>query len=94
MAEIERAGRILADHGWAVERAQPPELELVHEVWDRLLAVDIVGRKEELQAAVRPRLYDQLMEVCGLFETPPMSSTELHTTRSRLRRLWSAFLTD
>jgi hypothetical protein len=40
VAEIRRAGKILAEAGWEVELAEPPELERVTETWIHLSSID------------------------------------------------------
>ncbi|RMH79099.1 MAG: indole acetimide hydrolase [Actinomyces sp.] len=91
---VRRAGDVLADAGWEVIEAEPPELELVGELWSRILTADV--------AALRP-LIGELMsdEALSLLDTfiaayPPaeMPAAMVHVERHRLVRAWSAFLSE
>jgi amidase len=90
-AEIERAGQILADAGWEVEEAEPPELELVTETWLKLLAIDFSVLMPRLRPIVSTRLYEYMMTLCRMNDVRDMPNSEIHAARSRLTRLWSEF---
>ena len=40
VAEIERAGQILAHQGWEVEEAEAPELDHVNDIWGKVITSD------------------------------------------------------
>ena len=87
---IRHAGAALADQGWRVEEAQPPELERVTEIWGKIVtgAVDVAT-----QEFVQPRVFEYLQRLEGYLAPESMPVNEAHMERRRLRRLWSAFLT-
>ena len=89
--EIERAGRILADVGWQVEPAEPPELGLVHQTWLDVLSIDFAVLMPRIRSLVTPPVYDYVMELCRRSDARSRPNSEIHATRSRLARLWSAF---
>jgi amidase len=91
IAEIERAGRILAGAGWEVEAAQPPELEQVTETWIDLFSTDFSVLMPPLRAMVSGSVYRYVMDLCWTNDFSEMPNNEIHATRSRLTRLWSAF---
>jgi amidase len=90
IAEIERAGEILAAAGWEVEPAEPPELELVTQTWLDLVAIDFSEMLPGLRPAISKPLYDYMMDLCRRGNAGRPNS-EIHATRSRLTRLWSEF---
>lgn len=91
VAEILRAGRILAGTGWEVEPAEPPELELVTETWLDVLAVDFLVLMPRIRSLVSRPVYDYVMGLCRMSGAPDKPNSEIHATRSRLTRLWSGF---
>jgi amidase len=91
LTEIHRAGRILADAGWAVEAAEPPELELVHRTWLDLLSIDFSVLMPSIRALVTPPVYDYVMALCRRSDARERPNSQIHATRSRLTRLWSGF---
>jgi amidase len=93
VAAVEDAGRILADAGWAVEPAEPPELELVTETWLNLIAIDFSAMLPGLRPLISESLYEYMARLCRLTDARDLPSSELHATRSRLTRLWSELLT-
>ena len=91
VAEIERAGRILAAAGWEVDSAEPPELELVTQTWLDVLSIDFSVMMPRLRPLVSRPVYDYVMRVCRLSDARDTPNSEIHATRSRLARLWSGF---
>ena len=91
VTEIERAGRILAEAGWEVGSAEPPELELVNETWLDLIAIDFSVLMPRIRAMVSRPLYDYMMDLCGMSRYREKPNSDIHATRSRLTRLWSGF---
>ncbi len=94
VAEIERAGRVLADRGWEVEAAEPPELDRVNDIWGKVITYDSDVTFEEMKAVVRPVVYDYLVEMDARFDARNVSNALIHGERQRLRALWSEWLTD
>ncbi|MCP4005816.1 MAG: hypothetical protein GY725_16620 [bacterium] len=94
IAEVQRAGRVLADAGWQVEEAEPPELELVSETWARTLAIDFSALVPIIHPIVTKPLYESLMSLCQRYDSRHIPNGEIHATRSRLTRLWSEFFVD
>lgn len=90
-AEIQRAGQILADAGWEVESAEPPELELVTETWLDVLSIDFSVLMPRIRSLVSRPVYDYMMNLCRMSDARDKSNSEIHATRSRLARLWSEF---
>jgi len=92
--EIERAGKILSDAGWAVETDMPPELERVSEIWGHVLATDFSVMLPLIDGVVTPELHGVLTQLCEKFDPNVMPNSALHAERSRLTRLWSEFFAD
>ena len=91
VAEIQRAGQILAGAGWAVQSAEPPELELVTETWLDLLSIDFSVLMPRIRSMVSRPVYDYVMDLCRMSDAGNQPNSEIHATRSRLTRLWSMF---
>ena len=91
IAEIEKAGDILKAAGWQVEHAQPPELARVSEIWGFVLAADFSVLLPVLEHILTPPLHTVIGQLCEEFAPSKITSPELHSERSRLSRLWSAF---
>jgi amidase len=88
---VRRAGNALADAGWAVEEAEPPELDAVHETWSQVLAVDLCSWLPAVRPLISRKLYENFAHLCRSFEASAVSNLEIHARRSRLTRLWSLF---
>ena len=91
VAEIQRAGRILAGAGWEVESAEPPELELVTETWLDVLSIDFSVLMPRIRSLITRPVYDYVMALCRMSDARDKPNSEIHATRSRLTRLWSGF---
>ena len=92
LREIDRAGSILADRGWIVEEKQAPEVPRVYEIWGTVLNNGMMG-------AIPPEVFkketaDYLERESRQFLENGISLDEALIERRRLRRLWSAFLTE
>ena len=94
VSEIERAGRVLADRGWEVEEAEPPELDRVNDIWGKVITYDSDVTFDEMKAVVRPVVYDSLVRLDQRFDARSTSNAVMHGERQRLRALWSEWLTD
>ena len=94
VAEIERAGRILADRGWEVEEAEPPELDRVNDIWGKVITYDTDVMFAEMKAVLQPAVYDYMVEMDARFDARSMSNALMHGERQRLRAVWSEWLTE
>ena len=90
--EIERAGRILQDKGWSVDYVKAPELDRVYEVWGKI----VMGGStlDGLDEVVKPETAAYLERMWTVHDVQSLTLDEALIERRRLRRLWSAFLTD
>jgi amidase len=91
LAEIRRAGEILAKAGWEIELAVPPELDLVYETWLNLIILDYSANLRWMRPMLSPPVNRYMTCLCQLGNAHGISNQELHATRSRLTRLWSGF---
>lgn len=92
IAAVKRSGELLAQAGWEVEEAVPPELMRVNEVWGQLAVVDLAVMASMLQPIMTVSLHDYLQRMCNLMDYTKTSNLAIHAERSRLIRLWSGFL--
>jgi amidase len=90
--EIERAGSILRDNGWVVDEVEAPELDRVYEVWGKILMGGSII--DSLEEVVKPETAAYLKRIQAVHDVQSLTLDEALTERRRLRRLWSAFLTD
>jgi amidase len=93
IAAIEQAGAVLAQAGWKVETVTPPELEQVTEVWGYLFATDFGELVPLIAPIITPELTEILTQLTERYQ-PTISNAAVHTERSRLTRVWSAFFAD
>ena len=91
-AEIRRAGALLADQGWRVEEVEAPELERVTEIWGKILMGE--GGFEESEGLLSPPVHRYMLSLQELLGAPKLPLALVHSERRRLRRRWSAFLTE
>ncbi|MDB5048467.1 MAG: aam 1 [Fibrobacteres bacterium] len=91
---IRRAGRILADNGWDVEEAGPPELEGASETWGRLMAIDLSATLNGVRPMLSDPLAGYLTRLCRYFDVGKMPNLAMHAARSRLARIWSGFFAE
>lgn len=89
---IEKAGKILSDKGWEVEEVDAPETERVYEIWHKVLNSGMLDEMPE--EAFKPETADYLRRFEKQFPQNDMTLDQALLERRRLRRLWSAFLTD
>jgi amidase len=94
VAAIERAGALLADAGWEVESASPPELERAHDIFAKLLATDLAIIAPQVRPAISDGLYQHLLRLCRSARVSEASNYRLHTERARLGREWSRFFAE
>jgi len=94
VAEIERAGRVLAEHGWEVEEASPPDLDPVNEIWGQLVVYDTDVMFEEMIPLVRPVVAGYLGRMAEHFDPRGLPVGTIHSERQRLRAVWSDWLTE
>ena len=91
-SEIERAGSVLKDNGWIVDEVEAPELDRVYEVWGKILmGSSVLDGVEEI---VKPETAAYLKRIQTVYDVQSLTLDDALIERRRLRRLWSAFLTD
>ncbi|MCY3557640.1 MAG: amidase [Chloroflexi bacterium] len=92
VAEIRRAGEVLAADGWRVEEVEPPELDRVNEIWNYVIVADqdeeSLREQEEL---ITPQLATVFRQMGERIASAPLSNAAIHAERSRLSRVWSDF---
>ena len=91
-SEIKRAGSVLRDKGWIVEEVEAPELDRVYEVWGKILMGSSV--LDGVEEVVKPETAAYLKRMHAVHDVQSLTLDEALIERRRLRRLWSAFLTD
>jgi amidase len=91
VAEVVRAGRLLAAAGRQVEESEPPELELVNQTRLDLLAIDLSALLPDIRPLITRPLHAYMTAVCDMSAGRGVPYSALHATRSRLTRLWSEF---
>ncbi len=90
VAAVRAAGKVLSASGWQVEEVPAPELELVNELWGRVLSLDFSPILSGLKRILTPPVSDLLDRLCGRFANlPPMENEVLHAERHRVVRAWS-----
>jgi amidase len=92
VAEIKRAGSILAEQGWIVEEVQAPELDRVVDMWGKVLTSDMADTFEEMSNVVTPELLHLLKGMEAHFEPASVTLDAMLGERRRLRIVWSQFL--
>ena len=93
-AAIRRAGVALQAAGWEVVEALPPELELVNDLFAKVLAADLEAVSSDLGPFVSPELSALVRRLSWAGRLDDMTTYRVHTERSRLGRAWSSFLAD
>ena len=88
---VRRAGEALAEQGFEVVEAQPPELERVHEIWALLLSMDFEPMLPELSQLMSEGPIETLRLFFQRFPSSSVRLPDLHAERRRLSRLWSEF---
>lgn len=91
LAAIRLAGDILADAGWLVVEQTPPELQRVSEIWGSLISIDFSVLLPNVQPLLTAPLYENLLELCAMFDCSNTPNSVIHAERSRLIRCWSEF---
>jgi amidase len=93
-AAIRHAGAALEAAGWEVVEALPPELELVNDLFAKVLAADLAAVVPELGPFVSPELSGLVRRLYLAGHLDEMTTYRVHTERSRLGRAWSTFFAD
>lgn len=91
-SEIIRAGSVLKDNGWIVDEVEAPELDRVYEVWGKILMGG--SDLDALDDLLKPETVAYLQRMQTVYDVQSLTMDEALVERRRLRRLWSAFLTD
>ena len=90
---IEAAGDAMAAAGWQVEHAVLPELELITEIWTRILADEFRPSLELFSQFMSAPAVKLIATLCDTF-TDDMSLAETHQHRWRLSCAWSEFFEE
>ena len=90
--EIDKAGAILSNNGWLIEEVEAPEVERVYEIWGTVLNSGMLDAMPE--EAFKPETAAYLHRFAEPFLSNDLNLDQALIERRRLRRLWSAFLTD
>jgi amidase len=94
LAEVQRAGVLLAAAGWVIEEVTPPEVLRVGELWHKLVATDLSATMPMVRPVVSPSLYDHVTRICRAAKLNETSNNRIHEERSRLMRVWSGFFAE
>jgi len=94
VAEIERAGAILANQGWQVDAVEAPEMDRVVDVWGKILTTDMSDAFAELSNIVTPAVMGLMQSLEAQFNSSSVSLDAMIGERGRLRQIWSHFLTE
>lgn len=94
---LDRAAGLLSDAGYAVEAAEPPEVERLVQLWRRILFADFrVTMEEAVRRLGSPevnRIVDAYYTMAG--EVPDLDDyVRALAERSRLLRVWGLFLEE
>ena len=89
--EIDKAGEILSSKGWQVEEVEAPEVERVYEIWSAILNQGVI---ESVPKEIFKPETAAYLKRTNESEWSNMPLDQALLERRRLRRLWSAFLTD
>ncbi len=91
---IQATGKALSDAGWDVVEADPPELQLVSDLWGYTLSFDLeftLPLLAEFLSDDANRLLERLIEA---FPSSAMPAQLANLERRRLERLWAEFFID
>jgi amidase len=88
---VKRVGEALAMSGWIVERAQPPELERVTELWGLTLSTEFQPMIKELAMLMSKPSIALLHELFEVYDPGSMPVSMIFAEKWRLSCAWSAF---
>ncbi len=92
VADIRRAGEVLAAGGWSVEEVEPPELDRVNEIWSYVMAADMDEQSlQDQEALISPELAAVFRQISERLASAQLPNAVAHAERSRLSRVWSEF---
>ena len=91
---VQRAADALADAGWEVVDALPPEIERCYEVWGHLLGHDFPATLIGLDDVMSDAGSHLMRASMAFWPASGMASQVVHTERFRLARAWACFLDD
>ena len=92
LREIDKAGSILTDKGWIVEEVEAPEVGRVYEIWGTVLNNGLLDAMPDELFKEETATY--LTRFSEPFINNGINLDQALVERRRLRRSWSAFLTD
>jgi len=91
---IQSAGKALADAGWEIVDTNPPELQLVSDLWAYTLSFDLeftLPLLTEFLSSDAVSLLERLIEAFPSSSMPPQLA---NLERRRLERLWAEFFVE
>ncbi|MDY7100123.1 MAG: amidase [Actinomycetota bacterium] len=91
---VRRAGAALADAGWEVTEAEPPELARTHEVWAHVLAFDLMAMLDMVRPIMTEGAVGLLEVLIAGYPVESMPPQLAHVERHRLARAWTAFFAE
>ena len=91
LREIDKAAEVLISEGWQVEEVEAPEVERVYEIWGAILNQGLIEVLPEEIFKPETVAYLKRTNEANLID---MTLDQALLERRRLRRLWSAFLTE
>ena len=94
VAGVDAAAAALADAGWEVVEAAPPEIGYCTELWAHLLATDVAGVMEVARTILSPELATVLDALADDYSVESMAPTLVHAEMARLGREWGLFFVD
>ncbi len=93
-AGVDTAAAALADAGWEVVEAAPPEIGYCTDLWAHLLAADVADVMAVARTILSAELADVLDTLAGDYSADSMAPGLVHAETARLARLWALFFVD
>lgn len=91
---IAKTGKALEDAGWDVVVANPPELQLVSDLWAHTLSFDLEFTLPLLAGFLSPEANGLLERLISSYPSSTMPPQLANLERRRLERLWAAFFVE
>ncbi|MCS5635682.1 MAG: amidase [Myxococcota bacterium] len=91
---VDQAAGALEKSGWEICRAQPPELERVHQTWAFLISMDFQPLLPDLSQLMSSRSIEMLKLLFEGYDPSSVRLPDVHAERNRLSRAWSEFFSE